>query len=104
MSRLPLHLIAVAALLGSSASDAHEARHPDGHSINANSYTVWCRIYVTEEGSARTVDVLKVEPHDESEAEIGDAVKRAVLTWTLKPEVKDGKPVSGYVTVPVLVN
>jgi hypothetical protein len=72
--------------------------------INVDHYQIWCKVYVTEQGVPKTVEVLSVDPHTAADAAIGEAVKKTVLTWEFTPNTKDGKPVAGYVTLPVEVN
>lgn len=69
--------------------------------IDTSHYRIWCKVYVTEQGAAKTVEVLRVEPHTGSDATIGEAVRKAVLSWKFKPNTENGKPVAGYVTIPV---
>jgi len=69
--------------------------------VDVSSYLIWCRVFVTEQGIAKSVEVRRVVPHTENDAAIGEAVKAAVLTWTFRPNMKNGKPVAGYVTIPV---
>jgi hypothetical protein len=64
-------------------------------------YQIWCKVYVTEQGVPKTIEVLRVIPHTAADAAISEAVKKTVLTWEFQPNTKDGKAVAGYVTLPV---
>lgn len=102
-SRLICSALTLSSLAAIPASLA-DARALESEEPDADHFTVWCKIWVSEDGIARTVEVLKVEPHTRSDAAVGASVKQAVLTWKFTPKTKDGKPLAGYVTVPVEVN
>jgi hypothetical protein len=69
--------LASRAAIPASLADARalKSEEPD-----ADHFTVWCKIWISEDGIARTVEVLKVEPHTGSDAAVGASVKQAVLT------------------------
>ena len=60
--------------------------------------------FSTEQGLPKSIEVLRVERHSDADALIGDAVKKAALSWEFKPTIKNGKPVAGYVTILFMVN
>ena len=79
------------------------AGSPKGAERKADFVNVTCKIFVTEAGVAKTVEVLAIEPAlaPSAQASIKKAVSEAVLTWGFKPNQENGKPVAGYVVVPV---
>jgi len=104
MTTLSLRVVACAALLSASAAWARDSERVSREAIGASSHRVLCKVYVTEQGVAEIVEVLKIEPRTESDAEIAEAVKSAIKTWKLNPGTKDGKPVAGYVIMSFWVN
>ena len=79
------------------------AGSPNGAERKADFVNVTCKIFVTEAGVAKTVEVLAIEPALAPSAQAGvkKAVSEAVLTWAFKPNEENGKPVAGYIVVPV---
>jgi hypothetical protein len=96
--------ITTAGLVCASSLLAHTTSGVETDEVDSNYYKVWCKAYITEQGRATSVVVLRVEPHTKSDARIGESVRKAVLTWHFKPETKNGKAIAGYRTFPVDVN
>ena len=87
-----------------------QAATPVAHSRTAQSETtslkVTCKVFVTETGIPSNVEVLKIEPSvalSEQEKQTKE-VTRVLLTWTFTPNKENGKPVAGYVVVPVIID
>ena len=61
-----------------------------------------CKVFVREDGIPKGVEFLKFEPPIASsvQGEVKETISKAVLTWTFKPNQKNGKPVAGYIIVP----
>lgn len=79
------------------------AGSPSGTERKTEFVNVTCKIFVTEAGVAKTVEVLAIEPALalSAQASVKKAVSEAVLTWGFKPNQENGKPVAGYIVVPV---
>jgi TonB family protein len=58
------------------------------------------RVLVDEAGAPQTVDVFKAEPPEAAAAFSASAIA-TVKQWRFNPARSDGKPVSGYVLVPI---
>jgi len=59
-----------------------------------------CKVFVTEAGTPKTVQVLKLEPSlSLSESTLQSLIVKPVLTWTFTPTKKNGKSVAGYIVV-----
>jgi hypothetical protein len=67
---------------------------------------VTAKVFVTESGTAKSVEDLSVEPplDASTEADFKKEATRALLTWTFKPSEENGKPVAAYVVVPVIID
>lgn len=77
--------------------------------VTQSEYFVFtCKIYINEDGTAKTVEVLSVSPpmdlQNRHNRELIKAVIDSALTWTFTPEQKNGKPVAGYAIVPISVD
>jgi len=82
------------------------ASAPNDAQRKADFVNVTCKIFVTETGVAKTVEVLAIEPvlTPSAQASVKEAVSEAVLTWGFKPNQENGKPVAGYIVVPVHID
>ena len=71
-------------------------------------FVITCKVYINEDGSARTVEVVSTSPpmdmRNRSNKEFVESVLTSVRTWTFNPNMKDGKAVAGYAIVPVSVD
>jgi hypothetical protein len=74
----------------------------------AEYFVFTCKIYINEDGTARTVEVLSTNPpmnmQNRSNKEFIESIVSSVRTWTFNPKMEDGKPVAGYAIVPVSVD
>ena len=84
---------------------------PNGQkkSVTKAEYFVFtCKIYVNEDGTARSVEVLSTSPpmnvHNRRNREFIESIVSSIRTWTFNPTVKDGKPVAGYIIAPLAVD
>jgi len=63
---------------------------------------VTCRVYVDEHGVAKKAEILNMEPATSmTEQAKRDLISVAVLGKTFTPNQEGGKPVAGYLTVPL---
>lgn len=76
--------------------------HGSPGEVDAPSGVVTLRVWVDENGKPKSVKLAK-KPSKAARPYV-KAVMEAVMTWTFKPNVQDGKPVAGWVIVPAIVN
>jgi hypothetical protein len=71
-------------------------------------FKVTCRVYINEDGTAKTVEVLSIKPpmdlKNRGNKKFADSIVESARTWTFNPEKKNGKPVAGYAIVIVDVD
>jgi hypothetical protein len=67
---------------------------------------VTCKVFVTEAGEPKTVEVLSIEPSlaSSTRAAIEKLASQTLLTWTFTPNQESGTPVAGYLVVPVNID
>lgn len=70
--------------------------------VDAPSGVVTLRVWVDENGKPKSVKLAK-KPSKAARPYV-KAVMEAVMTWTFKPNVRDGKSIAGWVIVPAIVN
>lgn len=70
--------------------------------VDAPSGVVTLRVWVDENGKPKSVKLAK-KPSKTARPYV-KAVMEAVMTWTFKPNVQDGKSIAGWVIVPAIVN
>ena len=84
-----------------SAGVRHAApAYPTAALKQGRSGTVMLRVHVSADGKADSVTVDKDRTTTES-ADLIAAATAAARQWRLNPAIKDGKPVAGWVEVPV---
>ena len=67
---------------------------------------VICKVFVTELGLPKSVEVLAVEPSldPSTRAVFEKSASEVVMTWEFTPTQENGKPVAGFVVVPVIID
>jgi hypothetical protein len=82
------------------------ARAPKATPLQTTYVNVTCKIFVTEAGIPKTAEVLAVKPTlaPAAQASIEKSVSQSVLTWEFKPNQENGRPVAGYIVVPVHID
>ena len=84
------------------------AKTPKNLVTQSEYFVITCKVYINEDGSAKTVEVVSTTPpmdmHNRSNREFVESVLTSVRTWTFNPKMKDGKAVAGYALIPVSVD
>jgi|SRR6185437_10488163 len=84
----------------SGCASNHVARAKAGTQQTHIKFT--CRVYVDANGIAKTAEIIKIEPAIEiSDKAKQDLLSVSVLNKTFTPNQENGKPVAGYLTVPI---
>jgi len=95
------------ALAMSVAANASAPASPNEREPTEATYVkVTAKVFVTEAGIPKTVEILSVEPplSPATEADFASTTKSALLTWTFRPNQENGRPVAGYVIAPVMID
>jgi len=101
-----LSVVVAFILAGFSSKSTRAEVKPKPLPHQTTAVTVTCKIFVTAEGSPKSVEVLKVEPSlgPSTRAAFEKAASKMVLTWSFTPNQEGGKSVAGYVVVPVIID
>ena len=71
-------------------------------------FIVTCKIYINEDGTAKTVEAISTSPpmnlHNRRNKGFVESILQSVRTWTFNPNKENGKAVPGYAIVPVSVD
>ena len=83
-------------------------KHSTGPVRESEYFVITLRVYIQEDGSARSIEVLRTSPPMDLHIPRNKAFVESILSsargWTFNPKQEQGKPVAGYAEIPVSVD